>query len=222
MGGAAGSGSEEAGLGSAAARQAARELAAAGRLFYDRAWSMGTSSNYSVRLSREPLRLLVTASGKDKGALDPERDFVIVDAEARAVEPAGARPSAETWLHVVLAELPETGAVLHTHGVWGTVLTDRMEGAKELVIEGFEMLKGLDGVTTHEHRERVAIFENTQEIATLAKEVRARLAAGDPALRHGFLMRRHGLYTWGRTLFDARRQVEIFEFLFECLGRRGM
>ncbi|MCA9188527.1 MAG: class II aldolase/adducin family protein, partial [Planctomycetales bacterium] len=38
-----------------------------GALFYQRGWSVGTSSNYSVVLQRDPVQLLVTASGKDKG-----------------------------------------------------------------------------------------------------------------------------------------------------------
>ena len=36
---------------------------------------------------------------------------------------------------------------------------------------------------------------------------------------HAFLLRRHGLYTWGKTLADAERHVEILEFLFEAIGR---
>src|SRR5262245_27220203 len=56
------------------------ELCHIGRLFYQRGWSVGTSSNYSVVLGRHPLRLLITASGKDKSALS-ESDFVIVDEE---------------------------------------------------------------------------------------------------------------------------------------------
>jgi methylthioribulose-1-phosphate dehydratase len=36
---------------------------------------------------------------------------------------------------------------------------------------------------------------------------------------HAFLLRRHGLYTWGETLADAERHVEILEFLFETVGR---
>ena len=47
-------------------------------------------------------------------------------------------------------------------------------------------------------------------------------ASADPTdpLRHGFLIRRHGLYTWGRDVEEACRHVEIFEFLFEVVGRR--
>ena len=33
---------------------------------------------------------------------------------------------------------------------------------------------------------------------------------------HGYLIAGHGLYTWGRTVDDALRHVEAFEFLFEC------
>ena len=43
-----------------------RELTDIGRMFHDRSWSLGTSSNYSVVLRREPLELLITASGRDK------------------------------------------------------------------------------------------------------------------------------------------------------------
>jgi ribulose-5-phosphate 4-epimerase/fuculose-1-phosphate aldolase len=43
-------------------------------------------------------------------------------------------------------------------------------------------------------------------------------APGRPPL-HGFLIARHGLYTWGRDLAEARRHIEIFEFLFECVAR---
>jgi methylthioribulose-1-phosphate dehydratase len=37
---------------------------------------------------------------------------------------------------------------------------------------------------------------------------------------HAFLLRRHGLYTWGATLPEAVRHVEIVEFLLESIGRR--
>ena len=82
------------------------------------------------------------------------------------------------------------------------------------------MLKGLEGVKTHQHTEWVEIFDNTQDIASLAEEVAAHLRDPNRRWQHGFMMRQHGLYTWGRTLFEARRHIEIFEFLFECLVRK--
>ena len=38
---------------------------------------------------------------------------------------------------------------------------------------------------------------------------------------HGFLLRRHGLYTWGEDVAQAKRHLEIVEFLLEVVGRTG-
>jgi methylthioribulose-1-phosphate dehydratase len=38
---------------------------------------------------------------------------------------------------------------------------------------------------------------------------------------HGFLLREHGLYTWGQSLREAKRHVEILEFLVEVVARAG-
>jgi methylthioribulose-1-phosphate dehydratase len=195
-----------------------QELQAIGALFYQRGWSVGTSSNYSVVLSRDPMRLLITASGKDKGRLQAS-DFVIVSEMGRALDAADPKPSAETLLHVVAAEMPDVGAILHTHSVWATILSDFYHQDGGLFIEGYEMLKGLAGVTTHEHRQWVEIFENTQDMPDLAMRLRRRLDDPINPIQHGFLLRRHGLYAWGRDLDEARRHVEIFEFLLEAVGR---
>lgn len=188
-------------------------------LFYGRGWSLATSSNYSVLLSDQPFRLLITASGKDKRSLGPG-DFVVVDPSGKAAHPGFDKPSAETLLHVMACQWPRVGAVLHTHSVWATVLSDLHGDAGELTLSGYEMLKGLSGVSTHEHVERVRIVPNTQDIPALAHQLQAERAAGDPRLAHAFLMRNHGLYTWGSTLAEARRHVEALEFLFEVVGRR--
>ena len=91
-------------------------------------------------------------------------------------------------------------------------------------IEGYEMLKGLDGIVTHDTFEEVPIFANAQDMEELAAQIRARFQAADwsdpkrPPF-HGFLLSGHGLYTWGRDLAEARRQIEIHEFLFEVVAR---
>ena len=54
--------------------------------------------------------------------------------------------------------------------------------------------------------------------ASVARERVGALLVEHPAA-HAFLLRRHGLYTWGATLAEAERHVEILEFLFETLGR---
>jgi methylthioribulose-1-phosphate dehydratase len=79
------------------------------------------------------------------------------------------------------------------------------------------MLKGLEGVSTHSHREWIPILGNDQDMTRLAQVVRDTLDR-EPAA-HALLLERHGLYTWGATLADAIRHVEVLEFLFETIGR---
>ncbi len=196
-------------------------LIAAGEDFWRRGWSLGTSSNYSVIVNREPLTLVMTGSGFDKGHLEPGQ-FVMVDGEGRSLDAAFPKPSAEGLLHVVLARSAGAGAVLHTHSVCGTVLSAEYQREGRLAIEGYEMLKGLEGITTHETSIDIEIFPNTQDIAALAKEVEARLRNSKDPLRHAFLIAGHGLYTWAADLAGARRQIEVLEFLFEVVTRRRL
>jgi methylthioribulose-1-phosphate dehydratase len=192
-----------------------------GLWLWQRGLSLGTSSNYSIVLSHSPVELLITASGKDKGKLG-RSDFVVVDQHGQPTSPGQPKSSAETLLHTVAAELPGVGAVLHTHSIWATVLSDLFFAQGAVEISGYEMLKGLAGVTTHEHTWRMEIFENTQDIPVLAAQVRKRLQDVGNPLQHGYLIRKHGMYTWGKDLDEARRHVEIIEFLLECKARQLM
>jgi methylthioribulose-1-phosphate dehydratase len=193
----------------------AAQLAQIGRQCYARGWALGTSGNFSAVVNRDPLRLAITTSGVDKGTLSVG-EIVEIDERGKVVAGSG-RPSAEASLHLAIARARGAGAVLHTHSIWSTILSD---AATEdgLAIEGYEMLKGLDGVGTHEHQEWLPILDNTQDWAAAVPRVEAILTEYPDA--HGFLIRRHGLYTWGRDLAEAQRHVEILEFLFEVMGRK--
>jgi methylthioribulose-1-phosphate dehydratase len=195
----------------------ARQLVDVGRAFYSRGWVMGTSGNFSAVLSPRPLRLLITPSAAHKGRLSA-RDFLQIDADGRVLGRAPGRPSAETRLHLEIVNSRGAGCVLHTHSVWSTILSERHRDRGGLTIQGLEMLKGLDGVTTHEHEEWVPILANDQDMTRLSSGLRDTLAAHRTA--HAILLSGHGLYTWGRTIADAERQVEILEFLFEVIGTR--
>ena len=194
------------------------KLAAIGQRFYQRDWVLGTSGNFSAVVSVSPFRMAITPSAAHKGMLTGAEILEIDDAGGVIGHQPG-RPSAETLLHLEIVRLRGARAVLHTHSVWGTILSDLHASARSLTIEGYEMLKGLDGVVTHDHREVVPIVENDQDMERLAGDVRARL--GEHTAAHAFLIRGHGLYTWGATLDGAERQVEVLEFLFEAIGRRS-
>ncbi len=199
--------------------QIAKEIAAlceTARWCAAQRWVPATSGNFSVRGSAAE-RIFISPSGLDKGAMKPA-DLLEIDASGKVVSGKG-KPSAETDLHRVIYRIhPEAGAILHVHTVWNTLLSERFVKQGELHLEGYELLKALDGVGTHEYREHVRVLANTQDYEELA----ARL---DEALRlrpraHGVLLSGHGFYTWGKAVADARRHLEALEFLFEVEGRK--
>jgi methylthioribulose-1-phosphate dehydratase len=196
----------------------AEALCAAARWCAARGWVPATSGNFSVRLSGDaPGRILITPSGLDKGALTPG-DLLEVDQHGCVIS-GKVKPSAETSLHAVIyRDRPDANAIMHVHTTWNTLLSGRFESEGHVTIEGYELLKGLSGVTTHLHREEVPIIENTQDYNALCAELADVLKRFPHA--HGVLLSRHGLYTWGQSVAEARRHLEALEFLFEVEGRR--
>src|SRR5215212_3012850 len=134
----------------------AAELADVGRACYARGWVLGTSGNFSAVVNRNPLRLAITSSGVDKGTLSAG-DIVEIEEHGSVVEGPG-QPSAETSLHLAIVRARGAGAVLHTHSICSTILSEAPDDG--LAIQGYEMLKGLAGVNTHEHREWLPIIDN--------------------------------------------------------------
>ena len=183
---------------------------------HQRGWATGTGGNFSLVLRHEPLRLLMAPSGVDKG-LVAATDLVEVDAQGKITQGTG-RASAETLLHLAIIKVTGAAAVLHTHSVFGTLLSTIYRAQGELAIAGYEMLKGLEGITSHTATVRIPILPNSQNMTQLSQDV-AELLQQNPS-SHGVLLAGHGLYTWGNSLFQARRHLEILEFFFELLYRQ--
>jgi len=186
----------------------ARALIGAGQLFHARGWVPATGGNFSARLAAE--RMLITASGCHKGELT-EADFLVADLEGRPLD-SPRKASYETLLHCQLYRHdPRIGGVLHTHSVANTVLSRRFDRIR---LAGYELLKLLPGINTHEAVVEVPVFENDQDIPRLAARVDAHMKAypATPA----YVIAGHGLYAWGATVAESRWRVEALEFMFEC------
>jgi methylthioribulose-1-phosphate dehydratase len=192
------------------ADEAVQTIIATGRRLDARGLAAATSGNYSLRLGSG--RLAITVSGRHKGRLGPA-DVMVVDIDGVALE--GQRPSAETALHTALYRLyPQVNAVLHVHSVAAVTLTRALPTAREIVLEGYEMLKAFPGISTHSSAVSIPIFENSQDIPALAAAVARRLEAG-PAVP-AYLIRGHGAYGWGRDMEEAERIIEALEHLLLC------
>lgn len=186
----------------------ARALAATGRRLWQLGLSPATSSNYSCRLADGSIA--ITRSGRDKGLLEVT-DIMRIDGNGTPLMPG--KSSAETALHTQLyRRFPETGAVLHTHSVAATALTMHIINDNQIMLEGYELLKIMPGISTHDTRIVLPIFPNTQDINALAHNVDACLDKSDFM---AYLIRGHGLYTWAPCLEQCFHQIEALEHLLE-------
>lgn len=190
--------------------QLTEQIIQAGQFLYARGWSPATSSNYSARLSAN--QVLLTVSGKHKGQL-VEDDILATNLQAQSLEPH-KKPSAEALLHTQLYNWQSSiQAVLHTHSVNATVLS-RLEAGSQIEFTDYELQKAFNGIGSHEQPLLVPIFDNDQDMPRLAQQVQQWLDTHPDC--PGYLIRGHGLYTWGASMQEALRHIEAFEFLLEC------
>jgi methylthioribulose-1-phosphate dehydratase len=188
-----------------------QELVDTIHFLHGQGWAPATSSNYSVRVPGQG-DFWVSASGIDKGKFALS-DLMHVDA---AGQPLGdpRKPSAETLIHSYLySVLPEAHCVLHTHSVHNTLLSVAHAAMGHLQLRGYEVLKGLKGISTHAVEVTIPIFPNSQDMVEFTAWVRD-YHAQHPDMQ-GFLIAGHGCYTWGDTIAAAKRQMEVLEFLYE-------
>lgn len=182
--------------------------------FNQKGWSPATSTNYSVR-SEKKNEYIISRSGVDKSKFS-QTDLILINSQGEVLSPfnrPGIKSSAETEIHAALYEkFPEANCVLHTHSVLGTVLSLSLAKEKQIVFEGYEILKGLEGNATHELKEIVPIVPNSQDMKDILNNMQNQYASNV----HGFLIAGHGLYTWGKDIATAKRHIETYEFLFEC------
>lgn len=189
--------------------QARNLLIQTAREFYQRGWMLGTSGNLSIRTQESPLQFLITASGRDKGSLT-QQDVLLVSENAQLVEPSSLKPSAETTVHEKLYGHFPAGSVYHVHSVSAALLTHLHRNENKVTFSGLEMIKGLD-IWDPEAIVELPIVANHVQIPELASEIIRHSNSFTP----GILIRNHGLYAWGKTAFQAKRHVEIFEYLFQ-------
>jgi methylthioribulose-1-phosphate dehydratase len=185
-----------------------------------RGWSPATSTNYSFKNSENPISIAISHSGIDKSKFGT-RHLMLIDADGKPLPDfSHLKSSAETYLHTVLyQENPEVEVILHTHSVYATILSQKYLAEGSIVLENYEVLKGLGDIKTHEVSVAIPIFQNTQDIAAMSEEFRT-LYRKMPEMQ-GYLIAGHGLYTWGKSFEIAKRHLEVLEFLLECEWRKG-
>ena len=178
-------------------------------------WTPATSTNYSVRLPADaaPAYCAITSSGVDKGAIEVGH-ILSIDQYGNAIEADGLKPSAETPLHLLLYRTMGAGAVFHTHSLPAALLSYLARDEGRVLLSGWELLKGLRGIDTHEAAIALPVFPNSQDMQSLSTLIEQSLSSEKAC--YGFLLAGHGLYTWGKDIPEAKRHLEVFEYLLQC------
>src|SRR5690606_27979808 len=116
----------------------------------NKGWSPATSTNYSFVNPENQSTVLISRSGVDKGNFQ-NIDWLQMNRAGRLLpEFEHEKSSAETAIHVMLYELLNPKVILHTHSVLDTILSRKFAANGNLKLEGYEVLKGLPGIKTHD------------------------------------------------------------------------
>lgn len=188
--------------------------------FNKKGWSAATGTNYSFRNEGGDEFYWVSQSGKDKAYFQAE-DFMKVGLTGEVCSGYEQfKPSAENLIHAVIYQNSDVKVILHSHSVNATILAHYFLDKSEnhLLIEGYEVQKAITGCSSHEEQIHLPLFENTQDMQQLTKEIVDRWEFCNKAF--GFAIGNHGLYTWGKDLATAKRHLEAYEFLLECVYKR--
>lgn len=182
------------------------------RNFYHLGWASGTGGGISVK---EDGLIYMAPSGVQKERLKPS-DIFVLDAEGNPLEEPGEglklSQCAPLFLHAY--RIRNAGAVLHSHSInamAATLLFDRKFRIKDL-----EMQKGVEGYGAFDTVE-VPIIENTAYECDLADSLEAAIRENPKS--HAVLVRRHGVYVWGKDWKQAKTHAECYDYLFQAAGR---
>lgn len=178
-----------------------------------RGWSPGTSTNYSFLHPDLDDIVVISKSGVDKAAFGSD-DFMHVNLEGQATNTYnGIKPSAETLIHTTIYNLfPETRFILHTHSKSSTLMSHINYELGFVQFTGYEVLKGLPRISTHETTVKIPIFKNDQDMVRFSSQL---CTYGVSLQNNAFLMEKHGIYVWGNSLEEAKRFLEIYEYLLD-------
>lgn len=174
-----------------------------------------TSGNYSLRSQTSSDIALVSESGIDKSKFT-ENNFIPIHYQTREMHPdyvqAKRKASDETDIHLTIYQITNANCVLHSHMLDALLFADLFKGKAYATIKDLELLKGFKGVTTHDLEINIPLFENTQNIRGLAEEIKPAILGHQNS--YGLLLRGHGLYVWGESVEEAKRHLEVFEYIF--------
>ena len=177
------------------------------RQFYTQGWVSGTGGGISMRQGEH---ILMAPSGVQKERIEPD-DLFTLDLRGNVVDgPERFRVSECRPLFMLAYTMRDAGAVLHSHSP-NAVLATLATPGDVFECTHLEMMKGIEGLG-YLDRLVVPIIENTPRESQLEASMRDAMQRHPEA--HAVLVRRHGVYVWGRDWVQAKTQAECYDYLF--------
>lgn len=197
-------------------QQAFAELREIKTILAARNWFPATSGNLSIRVGEfnpDQFTFAITASGKDKSINTPS-DFLLVNEKGQPTDETGLKPSAETLIHCEIYKATGCGAIFHVHTVFNNLVSELFWERKSIPVDGVELIKAFN-IWDEEAQIEIPILPNYADIPRIAELVQGAIVPRVP----GIMLRKHGIYAWGANSFEAKRNLEAFEYLFEYVYR---
>ncbi|KAG5357785.1 Methylthioribulose-1-phosphate dehydratase [Yarrowia sp. B02] len=184
------------------------------KLFYDNNWVTGTGGGISIR---EGDTVWLAPSGVQKERMQPT-DMFVMDLKSRDYlrRSPTFKPSACTPLFLSAYTLRDAGACIHTHSqaaVMCTLLYDKV-----FKIANIEQIKAIPQVVESGYLSffdtlEIPIIENTAHEEDLTDTLQAAIKEYPSCT--AVLVRRHGIYVWGETVWKAKVYNEAIDYLLE-------
>ncbi|KAH8403485.1 hypothetical protein KR215_001321 [Drosophila sulfurigaster] len=185
------------------------------RQFYHLGWVTGTGGGMTIKFKQ----IYIAPSGVQKERMQPE-DLFVQDEDGKDLQLPpqikGLTKSQCTPLFMLAYRHRDAGACIHTHSQHAVMATLLWPG-KTFRCTHLEMIKGIydeadKRYLRYDEQLVVPIIENTPFERDLADSMYAAMMEypGCSAI----LVRRHGVYVWGKTWEKTKTMSECYDYLF--------
>ncbi|GAB7364151.1 hypothetical protein MBLNU230_g4702t1 [Neophaeotheca triangularis] len=200
------------------------------RKFYALGWVTGTGGGVSIK---HGAHIYIAPSGVQKELMQPDNMFVMdYESQQYLRQPMTLKPSACTPLFMAAFTVRGAGCCIHTHSQWAvlvTLLCAQSADPNVFRLNQIEQIKGISrtgtGSTTIAEGGRklgnlgffdtmeVPIIDNTAHEEDLKESLEQAMREWPEAC--AVLVRRHGIYVWGKDVAQAKTQCESLDYLFQ-------
>jgi L-fuculose-phosphate aldolase len=171
-----------------------KEIIKYAKLMCEKGYAVATDGNLSVLM--DDGNILITPSGFRKGEIT-EDSLVVISRDGEKIE-GKYEPSMEKWMHIFIYEVrQDVRAIIHAHPPYATAFSLQMPREYEPMLPEINMFIGKFGFVDYKE-------PGTIELAELVKEKAPKYNV--------LILQKHGIVTYGKTLFDAFNNLERLEF----------